>query len=91
MEGLIIYLSEDNKVMAADAAEVARWYMECFRLGNFRLLPVPGFQTQADHVDYSRPFHEYDDCGYFLESLLVSVPAADRAVLRAEIDAFMAE
>lgn len=88
MDGKVRYLV-NGKVMEADAVEVARWYMECLRTGNFRPSP-PGSPAVTGKVDFDQPLDEYDDAAYFLHDLLDNYMVAEvRKELRKEIRAFL--
>jgi len=88
MDGKVRYL-DNGKVMEADAAELARWYMKCLRNGSFRS-KSPGVQAMADHVNFESPLHEYDDPQYFLDELVsLCTDRAEREALQNEIEEFL--
>jgi hypothetical protein len=88
--GKIRYL-DNGDVMEADAAEVARWYMNCLRQGDFSANP-PGEPTTAGRIDFGYPLHQYDDAEYFLHDLLDNYAAEEmRKDLRKDILEFFGE
>ncbi len=85
----VTYL-DNGSVMEADPAELARWYMDCYRRGDFWIAP-PGEHAAASLIDFELPLDEYDDPGYFLEELISHCEEQERKVLKKEVAAFMKE
>lgn len=68
-----VYYLDNGNVMGVDPVDLARWYMDCNRKGDFNPRP-PGENEASAYIHYNADdLSEYDDPEYFLSTMIRSI------------------